>query len=86
MVLSIIVVPITFNDVEAQQAGDQYRARAARTDVAPALDGILEQGVWEPAGLINELIQQEPIHHLLHIHHQRHHQVLTILQMNSAFH
>ena len=61
MVLVIIVVPMTINDVEAQQAGDQYRARATRTDVAPLLDGILEQGVWGPAGLINELIQQEPV-------------------------
>ena len=61
MVLVIIVVPMTINDVEAQQAGDQYRARATRTDVAPLLDGILEQGVWGPAGLINELLQQEPV-------------------------
>ena len=61
MVLGIIVVPITTNDVEAQQAGNEYRARATRTDVAPVLDGILEQEVWGPAGLIDELIQQEPV-------------------------
>jgi len=52
---------VSGSGVDAQQAGDGYRVRAVRTDVAPVLDGLLEEHIWGRAGLIDELIQQEPI-------------------------
>jgi len=52
---------VSGSGVHAQQAGDGYRVRAVRTDVAPVLDGLLEEHIWGRAGLIDELIQQEPI-------------------------
>lgn len=60
MFLGMIAVVVTVNDAEAQQLGDEYRTQATRTETAPVLDGVLEEDIWGPAGLIDELIQQEP--------------------------
>ncbi len=46
--------------LDAQQRGVEQRIRATRTDVAPTLDGILEEHVWGRGGVIDELVQQEP--------------------------
>ena len=59
LALSAFVVPD--DGLHAQQVRADYRIQAVRTQVAPVLDGILEENVWGRGGLIDELIQQEPV-------------------------
>ncbi|MGB1779658.1 MAG: DUF5916 domain-containing protein [Longimicrobiales bacterium] len=59
--LALGAVAVSGGGLNAQQAGEGYRIRAVRTEVAPVLDGILEEHVWGRGGLIDELIQQEPL-------------------------
>ena len=59
LVLGLLAVPS--GRLEAQQGRGDYRIRAIRTDIAPVLDGVLEEHVWGRGALIDELIQQEPI-------------------------
>ena len=59
LALGLLAVPS--GHLEAQQGRGDYRIRAIRTDIAPVLDGVLEEHVWGRGALIDELIQQEPI-------------------------
>ncbi|KPJ84224.1 MAG: hypothetical protein AMS19_01460 [Gemmatimonas sp. SG8_23] len=56
--MAAIVLPVS---ASAQVAWQDYRVRAVRTETQPVLDGFLEQEVWGRGGLIDELIQQEPL-------------------------
>jgi hypothetical protein len=56
--MAAIVLPAS---ASAQVAWQDYRVRAVRTETQPVLDGFLEQEVWGRGGLIDELIQQEPL-------------------------
>ena len=59
--IALCTFGIPDGSLRAQQVQPDYRIRAVRTQVAPVLDGILEENVWGRGGLIDELIQQEPV-------------------------
>jgi hypothetical protein len=59
--LALMSLALAPASARAQSSWDQYRVRAVATDVAPVLDGYLEEEVWGRGGLIDALVQQEPV-------------------------
>jgi hypothetical protein len=47
-------------EVAGQASWDSYRVPAVRTEGGPSIDGSLEDGAWQTASVIRDLIQQEP--------------------------
>ena len=43
-----------------QESRELYKASAVRVDVAPVLDGVLDDAVWQRASVIDQFVQQEP--------------------------
>lgn len=46
--------------VAAQESWDRYRVSAVHTAAPPTMDGVLDEGVWERAGRLEDFVQQEP--------------------------
>jgi hypothetical protein len=59
--LTALLFPLAGASASAQVAWDQHRIRALPTTTAPVLDGYLEMEVWGGGGLIEDLVQQEPV-------------------------
>ena len=43
-----------------QESRELYKVPAVRVDVAPVLDGVLDDAVWQRASVIDQFVQQEP--------------------------
>jgi hypothetical protein len=63
LVLSVVVAvsaAATPLDGQTSSSHQRYRVEAVRVETGPALDGVLDDEVWQRATVVSEFFQQEP--------------------------
>lgn len=58
--LSATLMIVTSQPVTAQVSWDLYQVGAVETSQPPTLDGVLDEAMWQSAGVISDFVQQEP--------------------------
>ena len=58
--LSVVLAAASTEPIAAQTSWDRYQVGVVATQQAPTLDGVLDEGIWQSAELIDGFVQQEP--------------------------
>ena len=58
--LPLVVALAAAPPARAQESWEEYQVNAVKVEQRPQIDGVLDEGLWESAALIDDFTQQEP--------------------------